>query len=296
VPAEICKENEIYCNVRFMNERKLHWDDLQLFLSIARHSGLAGAAKETGKSPPTLGRRMQALEEALGQELFLRHARGYDLTDEGQVLLGRAQDLEQQILPLQDLQNEKYPLVKISAGSWMTHVLCQEAAEILRGDLKARLRFISAEHVLDITRREAVIGIRNSRPEQRGLACRKVGKVKFAGYATDPKIKEWIQVQNNTPSANWLAEQEGFAISAQVTAPRNALDLAIAGIGRALLPTFIGDRESGLSRVTKPIEELTHDQWLVTHQEERFLPAVRQTIDRIYSIIRGLNASPDSAG
>ena len=55
-----------------MNETKFDWDDLRLFLAVAREGGLAAAAEKSGKSAPTLGRRMLALEQRIGQELFKR--------------------------------------------------------------------------------------------------------------------------------------------------------------------------------------------------------------------------------
>lgn len=273
-----------------MGEMNFDWDDLKLFLCVARSGGLSGAAKETGKSPPTLGRRMAALENAIGKELFIRNARGYELTEKGQVLLTKVAALETQINPLTHKdEGNRRALVKISAGSWMTHALCQNVQRITEGNASALLRFISAEHVLDINHREAVIGIRNQRPEQNGLACRKVGEVQFAAYAIDKSIDEWIGVAGKTPSARWLLEQRDLSIAMEVSAPRNALDLAKMGAGRALLPTFIGDAETDLERVTSVVTELTHDQWLVTHNEERFVPQIRQTIDRVYKVVRSLH-------
>jgi DNA-binding transcriptional LysR family regulator len=233
---------------------------------------------------------MLALEAVTGSELFHRRARGYELTEQGTVLLNQIAGLEAQILPLdRSLDTEGGLLVKVSAGSWMTHILCQNIRTILKGNETTRLRFISAEHVLDIVHRETVIGIRNQRPEQGGLACRRIGRVQFAGYAVSKAIKSWVRVMGQTPSALWLAGQPPDAMNMEVTAPRNALDLACAGIARALLPTFIGDAQRDLIRVTAPITELTHDQWLVTHQDERFRPEVRLTIDRIYELARSLH-------
>lgn len=272
-----------------MDETNFDWNDLRLFLAVARQGGLTAAARTTGKSAPTLGRRMLALESALGAELFRRLPRGYELTEEGEAFLNKVLDLEARIAPLGAAAGkDRKVLVKVSAGSWMTQVLCERIGQILKGNSTTRLRFISAEHVLDIAHREAVIGIRNHRPEQIGLACRKVGRVNFAGYARNKKVKPWTRVIGSTPSARWLAAAEvGQGI--EVTAPRNALDLALAGQARALLPTFIGDNQKGLQRVTAPIAELAHDQWLVTHQDERFVPEVRLTLDRIYGVIKGLH-------
>lgn len=272
-----------------MNETNLNWDDLKLFLAVARAGGLSAAARSTGKSAPTLGRRMLALETITGGELFHRLARGYELTEQGAALLNKVVDLEAQILPLhRSTDTHGSALVKVSAGSWMTHILCQNIQTIMQGNETIRLRFIAAEHVLDIAHRETVIGLRNQRPEQNGLACRKVGRVQFAGYAISKQIKPWVRVIGKTPTARWLAAQTQGPFGIEVTAPRNALDLACSGAARALLPTFIGDQQPDLIRVTAAIAELTHDQWLVTHQDERFRPEVRLTIDRIYELLKAL--------
>lgn len=273
-----------------MDETKLNWDDLKLFLAVARAGGLSAAAESTGRSAPTLGRRMLALEAAVGRELFRRMPRGYELTEDGSALLARVVDLEAQIAPLgRSAAGNAGVVVKISAGSWMTYALCRNISKILESNGRTRFQFISAEHVLDIAHREAVIGIRNRRPEQRGLACRKIGRVQFAGYATDKMVRSWVKVAVKTPSALWLAAQSDAVLGVEVTAPRNALDLACAGVARAVLPTFIGDAQQGLVRVTPPISELSHDQWLVTHNEQRFQPEVRRAIDRIYEIARTLH-------
>lgn len=277
-----------------MNEKTMNWDDIRLFLAVARAGGLSAAARATGKSAPTLGRRMLALEAAMGVELFRRLPRGYELTEEGSAFLAKSAALEAQIDPLRRPADGGYTTVKISAGSWMTYALCKGIEAIQDTNEKTRLTFISAEHVLDIAHREAVIGIRNRRPGQRALACRKIGRVHFAGYATSRKIKPWVKASVRTPSALWLAAQPNTKFAIEVSAPRNALDLACAGVARAVLPTFIGDAQEDLERVTPLISELAHEQWLVTHHEETFQPEVRRVIDRIYSFARQLHKAARS--
>ena len=268
-----------------MDETNFNWDDLRLFLAIAREGGLGPAAGMTGKSPPTLGRRMLALERRLGLELFKRLPRGYDLTDQGRDLLIKVTAIESKIAPLADVEKRRRPIVKISAGQWVTDLLCRRAAEIVEANLVS-LRFIAADHVLDISRREAVIGIRNRRPEQIGLAGRRVGRVQFAVYAVDGEVRTWARVVGTTPSARWLDETIGDGLSIEVTNSRNALDLALAGMARVVLPTFVGNVHNGLQQVTAPIEVLDHDQWLVTHDEDRSLPDVRRVIERTYAVLK----------
>ncbi|MDH0872737.1 LysR family transcriptional regulator [Agrobacterium pusense] len=266
-----------------MVETNFDWDDLRLFLAIARSGGLGPASASTGKSPPTLGRRMLALERRLGLELFKRLPRGYELTEQGRDFLSKVTAIENKIAPLADA--EKRPVVKISAGQWVTDLLCRKAAEIVESD-PVLLRFIAADHVLDIGRREAVIGVRNRRPDQIGLAGRRIGRVQFAVYAVDNEVRTWARVIGATPSARWLDEKIGDEATIEVTNSRNALDLALAGVARAVLPTFVGNVQSGLEQVTAPIDILDHDQWLVTHDDDRFLPEVRRVIERTHAVLR----------
>ncbi|QRV22975.1 hypothetical protein [Marinomonas foliarum] len=61
--------------------------------------------------------------------------------------------------------------------------------------------------------------------------------------------------------------------------------MAVESKGIALLPTFIGDTQPSLQRIGNIVEELGHDQWLVTHHEDRYLPEVRKLIQRIGSTL-----------
>jgi DNA-binding transcriptional LysR family regulator len=278
--------NETICNDHFMNEMMLDWDDLRLFLAVARLGGLSAAATATGKSAPTLGRRMLALERRLGQELFERTARGYALTPDGEDLLASVAGLENRILPLVNDKNEwAGPLVKVSAGSWVTHVLCERVSYIA-GREPARLRFIADDATLEIEHREAVIGIRNHRPTDTRLAGRRIGEVRFAVYAQDKSVSGWARVLGTTPSAQWVQAKPRTKEDVEITQPRNALDLALAGSCRAVLPTFIAAKFPQLERISPPITDLTHDQWLVTHHEDRFLPEVRSVINRTFKVLQ----------
>ena len=270
-----------------MDEKNFDWNDLKLFLAVARNKGLSGAARDTGSSAPTLGRRMQALEKATGEEIFHRHARGYDLTEQGEAFFSRVVELEASVIPLVSTKDKAgKTLVKISAGQWTLNALSRNIHKITDAAPDALLRFISADEYLNINHREAVIGIRNQRPEQLGLACRKVGTVSFAGYATDPSIEGWIRVTANTPSAKWLASLSGVRTVMEVNSSQLAKQLALKGVGRVVLPCFIGDRIQGLSKVHALIPELDHEQWLVSHEQDRFIPAVRQVLNATYDVLK----------
>ncbi len=269
-----------------MDEKISNWDDLALFLAVARGGGLAPAARETGRSPATLGRRMLALERSLGRELFIRHDRGYSLTADGRAYLDDLTGVESRILQLtQPTAMSDRPLVKISAGTWTTVVLLEHMPRLMGSPPDTRLRFVSVEEILDIPHREVAIGFRIGRPQDDSLAGRKLARNEFAIYATKDAPDQWIKVLSDTPSARWVDRNAGRDVLCEVTAPRNCLDLALKGFGHAVLPTFIGDRYPALMRRGEAIAELSHDQWLVTHQDDRHLPEVRRVLDRLVDVM-----------
>lgn len=270
-----------------MAKTNFSWDDLQLFLFVARGKGLAEASRETGVSAPTLSRRMERLEQALGNELFQRHARGYDLTPEGRTLLSHAEEIERRILEAEDnsLRTPGKEVVRISAGSWMSLYFTQNMSELQKPTDPFRLSLISAEHRLDIGRREAVIGLRNQKPTEPSLAVRKLGNYHFAAYAAPGCSNGWIGVCVDTRSARWTRSHFCDDILLEVSAPRNALDLARFGHGRVVLPCFIGDREPDLQRIGNPIEELEGEIWLVLNNGDRHKTGPRNIIDRIVALL-----------
>src|SRR6056297_3010122 len=61
----------------------MHWDDMRIFLALARAESLTAAGRALRMDPGTVGRRVARLEEDLGQTLFARSPQGYALTDLG---------------------------------------------------------------------------------------------------------------------------------------------------------------------------------------------------------------------
>ncbi|MEP2978972.1 MAG: LysR family transcriptional regulator [Lentilitoribacter sp.] len=276
----ISKMNELN-----FNSKQINWDDLRAFLAIARAGGLAAAAKDIGLSAPTLGRKMLALERGMDQELFIRRTHGYDLTDAGHSLMEDLEGVSDQIGRLTALQNhDALPLVKISAGTWTSHELARNWQNIVGTPADVRIRFVSTETFLSLSRREISIAIRNRRPTETGLAAHKLAGNEFSIYATPNAPDDWIIHTVETPSSTWAKERAKTGFFHEVNNPRLALDLALAGAGQLILPTFIGDQETALERRSGAIEELSHDAWLVFHDDDRNLPEIRRVIDRIYSL------------
>ena len=269
-------------SISFMND--MNWSDISMFLHVARAGGLNGAAQTASLSAPSLGRRMAALEADLGKRLFERRQTGYRLTSDGAALLELAEGMENtamRILRWRD-QASAQRQVRVSAGSWMTRYLLENFGDLWRASDPFSLSFVTSDKRLNISRREADIGIRNARPQEAGLAGQRLGTVDFAVYGVEGP---WIIPSVSTPSANWSRDQGGDSV--EVSEPRHVLDLLRAGGGKGVLPTFVGD-PLALKRVGARIDALTHRQYLVFHDDDRFDPAIREVINRLRGLLERL--------
>ena len=264
-------------------------DDTALFLAVADASGLAGAARATGVPVPTLSRRMAALEARLGRHLFQRGPRGYALTADGRALLAEAEPLRAASARLRAFAGRVVtPRVRITAGLWTSRFLAGNLARIWEPGAGWVPEFLASNVTLDIARREADIGIRNHRPEQSWLAGRCTSEITYAVYGTAPGVTGYVALPDGPeapPSVRWLHRTHGDEIVTTASDPRLALDLALAGLGRIVLPCFAGDAVPDLTRFGPAIPELTHEEWLVCHHDGRHDPPVRQALEALAGVL-----------
>ncbi len=276
----------------------MNWDDLRLFVAIARSGGLAAATSASGVSAPTLGRRMAALEQTLGVRLFTRHRDGYDLTDDGLTLLELTATVEQGAHAIERWRAgfQGAPTVRVAAGPWTSLFIARYLADFSSQKDTPTMMLMAAGGAVDLHRREAQIGLRNRRPEAEGLAARRLARVAFAAYqavSQDAFVADdgagWITLAPSgppPPSALWLEQRMEGPAKIQCSSVDCLLAAANAGAGRCVLPCFIGDAEPALGRVSEIIPELSHDQWLVVHDDDRHAKPVRRVVDWLTSLIR----------
>ena len=271
------------------------WDDLRLFVSVARSGSLAGAVQETGKSSPTLLRAVNRLEDALNRPLFSRGRRGYTLTDFGSRVFEDALTTERSVRRLcETASNGAVPrIVRISAGTWISKLLLRKMLFTPGQFPNTRIELESAESHARIEHREVDIGLRNKRPTQRGLASQKLFEVQYSVYAaeqySDRYDLPWINIVADTPSARWVNEQSKGEANLTVSAPAHVLDALRAGAGMCVLPTFIGDGETGIVRIGTVISELHHACWLTLNESTRHNECVRCVVNAVVSTLSEAN-------
>ncbi|WP_116130989.1 LysR family transcriptional regulator [Tropicimonas sp. IMCC34043] len=273
------------------DQSRLDLDDLALFLAVAGAGSLSAAARATDTSLPTLGRRMTRLEVAMGRRLFRRGSAGYALTADGRALATEAADLQtaaHRIARWRDA-GPRAVRVRVTAGLWTSRHLARKLRSYWTEDLPWAPEFLASNKDVDIARREADIGIRNRRPDQGWLAGRRTRRIDYAEYGRDASVAGFVTQPADsagTPSERWLRANHADRIAMVASDARLALDLALQGAGRILLPCFAGDAEPGLARLSDPIAEIGHDEWLVCHHEARNDPPVRAALDAIAGALR----------
>ncbi|SDW45298.1 LysR family transcriptional regulator [Roseicitreum antarcticum] len=275
----------------FTNDR-LGWEDLEIFFHVAESGGLSAASRLIGLSPPTVGRRMLALEQRAGQTLFNRAQTGYSLTPAGQSLLERVRVMHAAAVPAHEvlLSQAATPLIRLSAGTATAHFLADKYSLLSRRGDGFRLNFVTTEATLDIAHREIDLGIRNRPADAGNLASRRLGTLRFAPYRSwavaEPAQLGWVAldpVQARHPAAHWLHRQD-HVIAAMANTVATVQELVRAGAGIGVMPCMIGDCDLHLCRAGPVIEELTEQQYLVMHDDDRHRPPIRRLIERIVNI------------
>jgi len=264
-------------------------DDLALFVDVAETGGLAGAARRTGATVPTLSRKMAALERCLGRKLFERGPRGYALTAEGRALLEQLDDLRAVRARLSRvLGNPDAVRVRLTAGSLTAGYIARRLMTVWSHNDSWRLEFVQGSKMLDIARRDADIGVRNRRPDQPWLAGRKTRTVEFAEFAISDDVAGYVTFRQGpapTASTRWIHANHGDDILTTASSPFTLMHLAQAGVGRIVVSTTAAMDMPGLKQVSPVIDELTNDEWLVCHHEARHDPPIRSALDAVTELL-----------
>ena len=275
----------------------LDWDDLRPILAVARQGTLAAAAKALRIDATTVGRRVQAAETALGVRLFDRIDGRYAATPAGELAIKHGETVEQEILLLegqvagQDQALEGVVRVT-SVHSLVNCLLAASLPSLLARHPKLQLELTASNANLSLTRREADLALRLGRPSEGNHRLRKVGVLHFAAYAARSlegaaaQALPWLSYDeelSHVPEAVWLRRQLApgevpIVCSNHAEALRR---LAVAGVGRVVLPLLMGEEDEALVRISGPEPVVSRDIWMVVHPELRKTARVSAVIDWI---------------
>lgn len=275
----------------------MNWDDVRIFLAVARAGQILGAARRLELNHATVSRRIAALEEAIGARLFRRLTTGSELTAEGQRFLGVAERVEADLIAARaDMAGEEDTVegvVRIGApdGFGVTF-LAPRLGALTERHPGLSIQLVPVPRSFSLSRREADIAITVERPAEGRLVAAKLvdytlGLFAARAYAERhglPATREALRAHRLigyvpdlviSPSLDYGPQflpdwQAGFAVSSalgQVEAVRSG-----AGIG--ILHSFIARAHDDLVAVpaAPPIRRA---YWLVYHETVRPLRRVQ---------------------
>lgn len=284
-----------------MADRKrteVDWQDVRVFLALGRYRSLSAAARALQVNHATIARRIQSLEDSMGEKLVERRPDGYVLTPAGEIALQAASGMEAaaQLLTRSDRHEgeDVRGVVRINAPPALGHAFI--SAQLARMaalhpgldiELATDLRSVSLD------RRQADIAVRVGKPVDGDFIAKSVGKMAFGFYGTRERCEEVEQghppvfvsfdEQNlDLLEASWIAQQFPRARVAfraenqvlQATAAR-------AGAGIALLPHYIGRQVPELQPVELTPLPPAREMFLLMRGHDRNARPIRAVMDHL---------------
>ena len=166
----------------------MRWDDLRVFLAVARDGRLQAAGRRLGFDPTTAGRRIAALEEALGARLFDRSPEGYAITEAGRSLMAHAQAMESLAgAVVEEVGGHSDRLsgtVRIGAPDGVSNYLLIDACDALsRDNPELQVQVVALPRLFSLSKREADLAVTVSPPSAGRLTVRKIADYRLRLYA-----------------------------------------------------------------------------------------------------------------
>lgn len=272
------------------------WDDLRIFLAVVAHGSMNSAAKALNQSQPTVARRIRALEETLGLDLFQRGPNNLELTEAGRAIVEAAAPMGEAASIVSRTAAAYRPdpaaPVRVTATSSVTMFLSLHSAELHKAAEPVEIAYIPTRRRLDLASGEADIGLRmRILPEGTDdLVARKIGQIAFAIYATTENPEAVIAPPEDptlSKQAAYVAEfAQGRTIAARIGDMPIRYQAAKAGLGAAFLPCWLGDSDPDLIQVVKPEGDLIEDVFLVMHRRSRNRPNVARVANALAALFK----------
>lgn len=267
----------------------MDWDDLRIFLAVARADSLSGASRRLGIDASTVGRRVARLEHALGAKLFVKTPQGYALAPEGERLLPHAESAEAALSGAKEALSGPGDLtgqIRIGApDGCANYLLPQICARLCEAHPGLEIQIVALPRVFNLSRREADMAISVSRPQAGRLVAQRLTDYhlhlaahedylrahpairtrddlrghRMIGYIPDMIFDRELDYLTVT-GAEW-AQLASNSVSVQMQAIR-------VGAGLGIVHDFAIPFCPGVQRVLTDEISLTRSFWLMRHADD----------------------------
>ncbi len=285
----------------------MDWDDLRVFLAVARSESLSAAGKRLRIDPATVGRRIARLEEVTRARLFAKSPQGYALTDAGTRLVPHAEAAERATLGAAESLTGPgglTGLIRLGApDGCANYLLPQVLARICDANPGLEVQIVALPRVFNLSKREADMAIAVSRPEAGRLTVQKLtdyhlhlvassdylakaGPVRTTQDLHGHRIVGYIPDMIFDKELDYLAE---IGIGpAQLTSNSVSVQLNWLrhGAGIGVVHDFALPAAPGLVRILTGSVHLTRTFWLIRHESDARLDRLNRFADQLIRAAR----------
>jgi DNA-binding transcriptional LysR family regulator len=275
----------------------MDWDKLRIFHAVAEAGSFTHAGETLNLTQSSVSRQISALEETLGVPLFYRHARGLQLTEQGETLYQTAQEVanklaEAEVAVTESMERPRGPLRITTTVAFGSMWLTERLKDFVEMYPEIEVSLIVREDALNLSMRQADVAIRLAPPQQPDLIQRLLFTLRHGAFASHAYLERHgmphslDDLKNHRLIAydetyhppftniNWLLDA-GLKTGERrrpVLRVNNLYAMyraASAGMGIASLPDYMAGLTGGLAPVLPELEGPEHNAYFVYPEELR---------------------------
>jgi len=173
----------------------MDWDKLKIFHAVAEAGNFTKATYILNLSQSAISRQIQSLEQELKTQLFERHARGLSLTENGEYLFKTAREVISKLKDVESTLMDKKnklsgKLTVTTVVSFGTTWLTPRIQEFMKLNPEIEIELIFDDKELDLSTRQADIGIWMRRPKQLNYVQKKLIDINYHIYGSTKYLEQ----------------------------------------------------------------------------------------------------------
>lgn len=287
---------------------RLNWDDLRVFIAVARQGRFVAAGRILGMDQSSVARRITQLEEDIGARLMDRSPKGVTLTDAGIALMGHAERIEAEFLNASSdlIERDKHVLGVTRLATpeaFGTYLAAPNVFRLYQQHPDLCLELTPESQRVQLANRDADLAVMLNRPPKGPIIARKlvdyriglyasrqyldrVGKIADMQAVAAHPFASYIDERIDIPELRYLREVSAEAStlfrSTSITAQHEAI---AGGLGLGMLHVFAADKDPRLIRILPQEVEIRRTYWLAIHEGVQRLPRVRAVVDFLDDLV-----------
>lgn len=285
----------------------MDWNNLRVFLAVARENQFVAAAKRLKIDHATVGRRITALERVLNARLFERRTTGVSLTAAGTKLLVSVERIESELLQIQaeltDTDIELSGTVRIGAPDGLsTYYLAQCFRDFARRHPAITLQLVPMPQAIPLSKREVDIIILLEKPEAGRFVTRKLTDYSLGIYGAAAYFEEhgrpqcaeelhqhrlvgYVEDYAYSSALGYVRDlYNGAATAFECASAVGQLEAIRSGMGLGVVHDYIARKLPDLEHVL-PERRAGRSYWIVIHEDMRDLGRIKAVYQHLIESI-----------